>query len=359
MGERRRVPFRRVTREPAELEGDAPRSGNELTQGSEGARRIHEIDAVRGFALCGIVFVNIVGITGMPARRTPGDHDLALYAFEVILHHRFFPFFAFLFGLSFAIFLQAARSRSTHPRSVMLARLGFLIIFGVLHRLLQPDEVLLPYAIVGIVVLIPASFLPRYPILAIGCVATIGSLALTEGGNSLIPGLFLLGMATALYDVPNNLKSHTRRMGLLFGASSLLAIALSIFQVQSGMAPSSHLPAIAGLATATAYTSGLLLLLHSRAQKPVSLLEPFGRMALTNYIAATPIIIGANQYLHLEDASRYGVVTGLGFGILIFQITYSWFWLRRFKYGPLEWIWRCLTWWQLIPNRVPSANRTR
>ncbi|SNT29764.1 hypothetical protein SAMN05443665_1022119, partial [Actinomadura meyerae] len=139
----------------------------------------------------GITLANAVPLTGTASPAGGQGH----WAYETLLHQRFFPIFSFLFGLSFGLFLDAVQQRTRSPRLLMLARLGFLIPFGALHRVLQPREVLLTYAIVGIAVLLPASFLPGWrTILVLGGAATTAA-ALTTGGSTLIPGLFLLGFA--------------------------------------------------------------------------------------------------------------------------------------------------------------------
>ncbi|MGH3786636.1 MAG: DUF418 domain-containing protein [Pseudonocardiaceae bacterium] len=38
-------------------------------------------------------------------------------------------------------------------------------------------------------------------------------------------------------------------------------------------------------------------------------------------------------------------------GIILVQVVWSWVWLRHFRYGPTEWLWRCLSWWQPAPIR--------
>ncbi|MBC6460032.1 DUF418 domain-containing protein [Actinomadura sp. HBU206391] len=320
--------------------------------------RVREIDALRGLALCGILFVNIVGITGMPTGPDAGAApSLRHHAYETLLHQRFFPIFCMLFGLGFALFLGAAARRTRHPRLALLARLGFLIPIGLVHQALQPREVLLVYAVAGIVVLLPASFLPRAATLIAGLAATAAAL-FAGGGAWLIPGLFLLGMAAAQYGLHRGLDRHGRWEAPVFGVTAVLAVALNTWQIRSGTEPSgSPLAATAGVVTAIAYTSGLLALLRTTARRPLgAVLEPLGRMALTNYVVATPAVIAADQVLRLGEAPRYGTVMALGVAILIASAAVSMAWLRRFRHGPVEWVWRCLTWWSLIPNRTPSTR---
>jgi uncharacterized protein len=72
-------------------------------------------------------------------------------------------------------------------------------------------------------------------------------------------------------------------------------------------------------------------------------LAAVGRMALTNYVmhtvVAAIIFIGFKQYGQWQRYQLYYLAAG----IWIFQLVVSYLWLRRFSYGPLEWLWRRLT----------------
>lgn len=45
-------------------------------------------------------------------------------------------------------------------------------------------------------------------------------------------------------------------------------------------------------------------------------------------------------------------------GLLAAQAVLSPLWLRRFRYGPVEWLWRCVTWWRWMPIRAPEVRAT-
>ncbi len=78
-----------------------------------------------------------------------------------------------------------------------------------------------------------------------------------------------------------------------------------------------------------------------------------GRMALSNYIVQTLVMsflftsLGLSLYGQFDRAQLYGIM------ILVWtaQLTLSVAWLKRYKMGPLEWLWRILTYIKLIPNR--------
>jgi len=101
-----------------------------------------------------------------------------------------------------------------------------------------------------------------------------------------------------------------------------------------------------------AHVAALVLLYQSNiAQALFRRLEAVGRMAFTNYIMHSVICTlfffgyGLNYYAELEYYQIYFVVLA----IWIVQLIVSPLWLRRFYFGPLEWLWRSLTYWKLQP----------
>jgi len=323
----------------------------------EESPRIAEIDAVRGLALCGILAPNIVAMTGIRPT-APVDPGPAAHLYETLLHQRFFPLLSFLFGLGAVVFLRSARRRSERPRDVLLARFGALILIGAAHQTLQPNEILLPYALGGIAVVLPASWLPRRAVLAGGLACTVASLVVARGGITLVPGLFLLGMAAAEYGLPRLLSERRRPVTAAFAITGTAALALNLWQVRAGGAAfDTPLPATAGLVTAAAYAAGLLTLLRvpRLGGALTAVLVPLGRLTLTNYVTASALILAADALLDLGGRPRVVAVAGTALAVLAAQAVFSRWWLRRFRRGPLEWVWRCLTWWRLLPNGLPDG----
>ncbi|MCG5214095.1 DUF418 domain-containing protein [Streptosporangium soli] len=312
----------------------------ELTR-QEKAGRIHELDAVRGFALCGIMLVNS---WQQPNDAFKGQPDVPVdWVAENLLQSRFYPIFSFLFGVSLVLFLRS----TDDDRWALFRRLVVLAGFGVLHTAVNPGEVLLPYAAFGLAVLLPAAFLPRLAVLVLGVAATAWA-AGQGGGVILIPGLFLLGAAATEY------RPSPRLVVPVFLVSAPLGAALTTLWVLTGGDSRTFVAAVypmAGLVTAVAYVTGLLILLRTPMRGAlIAVLAPLGRMALTNYVLSTPIILLALPLLAADRTRLAGVV--LSVVALAAQVAASRWWLARFRYGPLEWVWRCLTWGAWVPNRV-------
>jgi uncharacterized protein len=93
--------------------------------------RILALDVVRGFALCGILLVNLPPLFNLDSVDAHGD-PLAFYRFyEDFVQNRFFPIFSFLFGIGFGLMWLSASERSPRPRLALLRRFAFLGVLGV------------------------------------------------------------------------------------------------------------------------------------------------------------------------------------------------------------------------------------
>ena len=112
----------------------------------------------------------------------------------------------------------------------------------------------------------------------------------------------------------------------------------------------------------TAHVAAIILLYKSKYAQPLfRCLEAVGQMALTNYIMQSIICTlfffgyGLNYYAELEFYQIYFVVAV----VWIVQLILSPLWLRFFLFGPLEWVWRSLTYWRrqpfVRPGRVVAA----
>lgn len=104
---------------------------------------------------------------------------------------------------------------------------------------------------------------------------------------------------------------------------------------------------------------GVFVLLYQKTkpERWLATLAPYGRMALTNYvlqsILGTFLLYGWGLGLIGELRQLYTFLFALV--LIALQVWLSKLWLRHFKYGPLEWLWRCLTYFKAFP----FAKKTR
>ena len=257
------------------------------------------------------------------------------------------------------MFLDTAAARARHPRLVLLRRLVVLGALGIAHQQLHAGEALTPYAIFGVLVLLPASWLSRRIVLPLAVVALVAGVLL-GGGMLLIPALFLLGLTAVRYGVVETLPRRRMQIAVLFSIAAAAAIPAAVWEDATSTAPNGErVAAIAGLIGASAYSTGLLLILGTLFGAVLErVLAPLGRMALTNYLTATLIAVASGPLLGLYHSAHYGRMIVLAVVILTVQAAFSRYWLARYQYGPFEWIWCCLTWWTRTSNRRVTARST-
>lgn len=301
--------------------------------------RIRELDALRGFAVGGIMLVNTWqhAVDGVPAEARNGFD----WTMQAVVQGRFYPIFSVLFGISFVLFLERA------GRWLLLSRLFWLFWIGIVQHSFYEGEVLTDYAFYGLLVLLPASFLSSGPPVLLLGIAVVGwALGQDRSALLIIPGLFLIGMALM------QMRPSPRLLWPALAVSTAAAALLTAAYETAGGGVVYRLAALAG---AAAFTTGMLLLLRSRWSAPISaVLEPLGKMALTNYVTGTVVIVLTGALLH-ADPTRWSVPV-IAAVTLAAQAEASRWWLARYRYGPLEWVWRCLTWFRPVPNRLESGR---
>ena len=98
---------------------------------------------------------------------------------------------------------------------------------------------------------------------------------------------------------------------------------------------------------------GFVILYHTSAGgRVLGLLSPYGRMGLTNYLMQS--VIGSilfGMWAFGKTFFAFGATELLLLGLVVYvtQIVLSTFWLRYFKYGPIEWFWRSATYFKIQP----------
>ncbi|HEX4817679.1 MAG TPA: DUF418 domain-containing protein [Nonomuraea sp.] len=314
--------------------------------------RIVALDVVRGFALCGILVANVAPIahtgpaTAAVAPAGPGDAWLGL-----LVHQRFFPIFSVLFGVGFSLLLESAGGRADRPRVVLLRRLLALLAIGLPHMfLLWRGDILTVYALAGLLVLLPSTWLPRWAVAGLAGVLVATALILQGGHLSLVPGLFLLGSALTRYGVIDRMDRATWGPAVLCVTFTAAALPLLLTQARGAHGPGAF--TTAGLLLAGAYACGLVALLRTPLRPLLrAVFAPLGRMALTNYLTATVAVLvvarAAGSPPGGWPASTVLLISG---GVLAVQWLWSTLWLRRFRQGPLEWLWRWATWGRRPPS---------
>lgn len=324
------------------------------------AERIPDIDVVRGFAITGLPVINLGLTVGKSHYPVPGPISSVIY--HDLFLHRFVTIFCFLFGLSFALVLRAAAERAPRPRLVLARRLAMLLAFGIFQLfLLDGNLQLVVYATLGLVLLLPASYLPRRVVLALATGLLFVSVPFADSGVgeavkilAITSGLLLLGATVVNYRIQDELPRHTAAIRTVFLIAAALAIVANVLHSDTVTVSGSAVGEVAMLATSVAYVTGLLLLLRTRARRAlVAALAPLGRMALTNFLVQAAAAVAFAAAFDVAGWNYSAVTFGCTEAFVVAQAVFCAWWLRRFRYGPCEWLWRCATWLTLVPMRRP------
>jgi uncharacterized protein len=369
--------------------------------------RILALDVLRGFALFGMIVVHFHQRVNT---QVTGLEDLIGWIVYVGIESKAWGTFAFLFGVGFAVLLRRAESRGQPFVAFYLRRLAVLALFGVAAEALFGFHVLLGYALWGV----PLLFLHRLstrallaiavlavatsPLLAVGAglglwsapslgaegqalIAAMQSAGAGESFTQLVAArfdwmgykyfrvptpdvtltLFILGLLALRVGIVEAPRKQVRLVAswMAFGFLSWAFSWIVLYRVTDSEHPAALWLTRFGYALfrdqwlCLTFMGAVALLL---AYRPVwqSRLAAFGlagRMALTNYMLQVAVLdwIVSGYGLALRVRPVLGMVgAALLFGV---EVALSRWWLARYRFGPLEWVWRSLTYGRRQPMR--------
>ncbi|GAB3457685.1 DUF418 domain-containing protein [Massilia terrae] len=374
------------------------------------SERYDALDILRALALFGVLTVNLVTefrvslfaqFLPQPAEPSPIDRAVAWFV-HYGLELKAFAVFSFLFGIGLA--MQFERLAGTGRATVLLTRrLLVLLLFGLVHLLLVWNgDILTEYALAGLLVLpflrassrslaiLAAAMFGLYLILPVfpSVFPDAGWIARhVEQANRVYPnGSWLQVMRFSLEEIPSLLPLHLyifpRTLGLFvlgilawrsgivanpaehktpiaatgwtlaaIGVTMTLAEALALLPATG---PVRLLSNLAPVCLALAFAAAVLYLSEfTGARNWLRHFTALGRMAFTNYIAQSLIfsLVFFGFGLGLYGSLRPAPVFALGIGLYCVQVQMSKWWLRYYRFGPIEWCWRALMYGSAPPMK--------
>jgi uncharacterized membrane protein YeiB len=329
--------------------------------------RIDTLDYLRGFALMGIILVNI-GPLLLVNPPVSDSLDASYWRFlYLFVEGRFYTIFTFLFGVGFYMFITRAKARGKNGYVLFLRRLLVLFLFGLIHVKFHPGEALTVYAISGLI-LLPFYRVKKIVNLVVG-LAMLVVLSIFAAKIFMVIPLMLVGIATGQYQVFERISQHLKKVAIFTIMAFVLSVLMLIYQyhyapfVFGTISDSSYIETqrfisigiTIGPAVSAFYVGLIILVLqYPFIRQLLSPLKSYGRMAFTNYLSQTALIFLAGKVLHLYNHLTYTQSLLVCLAIYVIQLFFSKIWLRFFKFGPLEWIWRALTYLQLPEMRKRS-----
>jgi uncharacterized protein len=171
-------------------------------------------------------------------------------------------------------------------------------------------------------------------------------------------GLYL-GRSNFIRLLPEKIETlkKVRFWGFLIGFSIMLLIvaATKFLPTVSALVAIIEDQYLAGPILCLGYASALTLsFLKNPNPRIFDYFSRVGRMALTNYLTQSLVLAFLSYGWGMGLALKLNgfQVLGICLGLFAVQVIVSNIWLRAFKYGPLEWIWRCITYWRFFPNKI-------
>jgi uncharacterized protein len=358
--------------------------------------RFLQIDVLRGLALFGVLMVNLEAGFRVPLLESilqsggvPSDADrIVEWLISAVLEFKAIAIFSFLFGAGIAIQTERFASRQRSVKTFLVRRLGSLFLLGAAHlTLLWNGDILALYAVCGLALL--PSLTLRWPLLVLlggaammiphvvsfGPALPSGKAAAeliaqardVYGGRGFISIMRFRWQETWALIVPLLVAILPRTIGLMYWGMAgwrsgilrepewhrgKLAAALGAgILFRAALPDSSYTPIL----LAMAYVAAVLLWLGPAAAAVPGLVA-MGRMALTNYLLQS-LVLGFLFYGYgLGLFGRVGSAAAACLGLVLYaiQVQVSRLWLDRFRFGPVEWLWRSLAY-----GRRPPMRKTR
>jgi uncharacterized protein len=176
-------------------------------------------------------------------------------------------------------------------------------------------------------------------------------------------GLFLIGALLWKTGLLRKIETHRRVLFAIGTAAFVAGVGLSAIGREQALVGRQALGVwyftierSIPIILASSYGAIVLAAMTTRAGKMLAWAAPLGRMAFTNYLVQS-IILGWIFYGYgLGLFGTVGVTTAFAMGVLIYivQVLASTWWLRRLRFGPMEWLWRTLMYRTLQPMRMRS-----
>jgi len=327
--------------------------------------RIDVLDYLRGFALLGIILVNIGPL--LAANPPAADStDAAYWRFlYLFIEGRFYTIFTFLFGVGLFLFIDRANTKGKKGQVLFVRRLIVLFIFGWVHLQFHPGEALTIYAVSGLI-LLPFYKVDKRVNLLFGTIMLV-VIGLFASKIFMVIPLMLLGIAAGQYHLFERIAHHIKATAVFTVIMLVLGAAGLILQYESAhffigspgdqanviqTQPFISIGITIGPVVSAFYAGCIVLLIQIPFfEKQLAPIKNYGRMAFTNYLMQTGLILLAGKILQLQNHINHLQTLYICLAIYIIQLIYSTLWLRYFRFGPLEWVWRALTYLELPPMR--------
>lgn len=374
------------------------------------------VDMLRGWALLGVVLMNYIDYfyIGLDRAYKPDTFGRALEATgNILFAGKSWTMLSMLFGYGFAVLMQNIAAKGMQPAVFFTRRMFWLLVLALINSMLFFGDILKDYAILGMVLLLlhrlsaKAALIVSIVLFVVAAPLVSGYLVRIKapGGMGLVEphlpllyshnplkvlwfglvgtykfefaalsylitvhinmlGCFLLGLAAQKIDFFNRLSENKKAVKWIFFSTLLLSISFPLYFIfiskpdwaiykyyRFGFINIISTMLFVVSAICWLYVSGKLKAFFKNMQV-------IGRMTLTNYMTQNALALllfsgfGLGWAQHKVHVGWY-LLSALV--IYIIQIYFSRWWLQHYRYGPVEWVWRQLSYHKRLPLKKEAA----
>lgn len=369
-------------------------------------QRIFSIDALRGFSLLGILLMNILTFAFPYQIINPFEffqqQDGALFKISsLFIIASFYPIFAFLFGYGLSIMYQNSIEKELNYYPMIIRRLSFLLLIGMIHGIfIFYGDILATYALLGFIAIIFVRLKPQHSLVALtigfgilillyilpmvllqdatqvenfvglqelervnNILASADYLSIIgvnlkyfgmNVANTILVGPFsilpimLFGIYAHQINWLNKIRNHKNLYTVIGLVIFILGLAIKMIQIVLEGSMTSQLISqmLGGPIVALSYIIFFVLLCEdATARKVLNPLQYIGKLSLTTYLTQSIICIFIFYGIGLNYYGKLPVLTIYTIAIVIYlvQLLLSYLYLKKFKQGPIEKLWRKVT----------------
>lgn len=349
-------------------------------------------------------FLDIASLFSLPEMFQGKANQFTLFLINTFVTANFYTLFSILFGLGFYIFLDRAKDKTSTPNRLFSRRMTGLLIIGLLHAIfIWYGDILVSYALIGFLLMLFVKVPPKWNLgiaitisfLMTGFIVLLywvmyktqdllmfsetylepsGIMEVATNGNYLdilkfnseytliaLVGLFFmlpLVLMMFLIGLYIGQKGYYKRIGEIRPflvkvalVSLILGLPIKLFTayIQSYRVDDMALMTLVSISNtiggplmAIFYLSAFALLFNS-FKRLNKFFAPVGRMALTNYVMQSVVMVTLFYGFNLFGKIDMVYLPLIAIIFFIVQVIFSRWYMKRYRFGPLEYLWRRFT----------------
>jgi uncharacterized protein len=369
------------------------------------------VDILRGWAILGVVIMNYMEFAKFNTAfvvqpKTDVWGSVTFNILNIFFESKSWTLLSVLFGYGFAVIIGKFQREGYNPVKFFAGRMFWLFVLAFINSCFFFGDILKDYAFMGllfllfyrakgkatfvlalIIIFITPAIIPLLRFIPYDMIGTFNKiLPLFHSSNVfnvfsfnlqgtyvrqilqpfyaiachlIILACMLLGFSAYHFDVLHRLNERKKYIKLVFWFSLLFSVLMILLFIATARFNWGYIKYyfplfMPILGTMLFISSGICWLYISGKLK--GLFRAFGytgKMTLTNYMVQNVIsmFIFSGAGFAVYNTWHPAAIAGFAIGIFILQVYFSKWWLTRYNYGPVEWVWRQLSYGKRLSNK--------